>query len=159
MLRPMIFGEAQFFYSLVFCHKRGKFRAFWRKGFSQGAQRGEFGGSLLDRFWELHGWKLLKISQDKQTRVLVKLDYWNSLIWANYRSKYVSEFNDPLFPIINIILYLSLGCETNFKGKRISLYPRSETKRHRIVLGTHTLWLRPANWLLLGSFTDKFHSG
>ena len=43
--------------------------------------------------------------------------------------KYVSGFNGPLNPIINITFYLGLGGETNFKGKRISLCPIFETKK------------------------------
>ena len=97
---------------------------------------------------------MLELNLDNQTRV----GPLNSLIWANYRPKYVSGFNGPLNPIINITLYLCLGCETNFRGKRISMYPRAETKRRRIVLGAYTLWSRLVNLLLPGGFMDQFHS-
>ena len=41
----------------------------------------------------------------------------SELIWANYKPKYLSGFNGPLNPIINITLHLGLGRQNNFRGK------------------------------------------
>ena len=67
---------------------------------------------------------MLELNLDNQTRV----GPLNSLIWANYRPKYVSGFNGPLNPIINITLYLCLGCETNFRGKEFLCIPELKPK-------------------------------
>ena len=48
--------------------------------------------------------RMLEPIPNKQTKLSLSIE----LIWANYKPKYVSGFNGPLNPIINISLYLGL---------------------------------------------------